>query len=459
MTIKEGLIESLGSPLTSESIKLMILGSGELGKEIVIEAQRLGIETVAVDRYPNAPAQQVAHRAYTGDMMDADFLRRVIREEKPDVIAPEIEAINLDVLFEFEEEGFRVIPNAKATWTAMHRERIRELIAKKAGVKTSKYEYADTDDEAGFKDACERIGYPCISKAIMSSSGHGSYLIKGPEDIPKAIEVAKSEARGSGKRCIIEEYIDFNTEVTELAVRHRNEDGKIITSFPKPCGHVQIGGDYHSSWQGPCCAEYLPWPPEENRRDEKLAKEAERKIYNAAEKITAALGGLGIFGCELFVKERDGKVDIYGNECSPRPHDTGMVTFITHVPSFSEAGLHVRAICGLPIPTTIEDGFSLIKPIAPGASHVILAPSEGESPVFRNISSAMMVPRTTLRLFGKPRAHPKRRMGIALSLADSVKEAKETAERIAHTVEMRTKQHREWKRQFTHPKHLIYRGE
>jgi len=428
--LKDGLLSALGSPFTEGSIKIMLLGSGELGKEVAIEAQRFGIRTIAVDRYANAPAQQVAHVSYTGDMKDASFLRSVVKKEKPDILIPEIEAINLDALFGFEEEGLRVIPNAKATYTAMHRERIRELIASR--VKTSRYVYVLTD-EGEFRDACEKIGYPCFSKAIMSSSGHGSYFIKGKEDIPAAIESAK-HARGSGERCIIEEYIDFDTEVTELAVRHYDRDGKIVTTFPKPCGHVQIEGDYHSSWQGPRCAEYLPWPPESEEEDERLAREAERKIYEAAEKITTGLGGLGVFGCELFVKVKDGKVEIYGNECSPRPHDTGMVTLITHMPGLSEAGLHVRAICGLPIPSDMVDGFRTLRPIGPGASHVILAPRDNPNPVFGNVSEAML-DGTALRLFGKPTAYTERRMGVALSLADSIKEAKRRAERAAHIVE------------------------
>lgn len=422
--------DELFAPLSKKATKIMMLGAGELGKEVIIEAVRLGIETVALDRYQNAPGQQVAHRAYTGNLKDAGFLRSVIEREKPDAIIPEIEAINLDVLFELEKEGWNVIPNAFATHTAMQRERVREVISKKAGVPTSKYLYANTLDE--LEDACEKLGYPCWVKAIMSSSGQGSTFVESPADIKKAFENARTKARGSGDRMIVEEHIPFDIEITELAVRHQDESGKVITTFPKPLGQYQIDGDYHSSWQ----------PAE-------VSESVEKEIYRTAEKITSALGGVGLFGCELFVK--DGKV--YGNECSPRPHDTGMVTFATHQATFSECGLHVRAVCGLPIPSEKENGFNVIKPVRPGASHVILSPCEGWVPGVRNLWQAMEKD-VSIFIFGKPEAHIGRRMGLAIALADDVQEAQKKAERAAHRIEMQTQQQQSWLGQQERRKHL-----
>ncbi len=333
----------LGTPLASNSLKIMLLGCGELGKEVILEAQKLGIETVGVDRYPNAPGQQVAHKSYTINMMDAGALKSLVKREMPSIIIPEIEAINLDVLEKLEQEGFLVIPNARATRAAMHRERIRELITKEAGVLTSKYEYASTDDPKGVKDAVEKVGYPCWVKAIMSSSGHGSTFVKTPNDVDKAIKFAKEDARGSGEKVIVEEHIPFDIELTELAVRHYSDSGKIVTSFPKPVGHYQIDSDYHSSWQ--------PWLDSDSViKGKKITPElialGEKRVYEAAGKITGALGGVGIFGCELYVIFDTDKNDVkvYGNECSARPHDTGMVTFITHLHGLSQAGLHLVII-------------------------------------------------------------------------------------------------------------------
>ncbi|MCP3682696.1 MAG: formate-dependent phosphoribosylglycinamide formyltransferase [bacterium] len=420
----------LFAPLTNKATKIMLLGAGEIGREVIIEAMRMGIETVAVDRYANAPGHQIAHKAYVGNMKDAGFLKSIVEREKPDAIIPEIEAIDLDTLFELEKEGFNVIPNAAASHAAMQRERIRELISKKAGVKTSKYEYASTQDE--LKDACEKIGYPCWVKPIMSSSGHGSTFVKSSTDINLAYENATTKARGSGEKMIIEEHIPFDIEVTELAVRHYDDDGKIITTFPKPIGHYQIDGDYHSSWQ----------PAE-------VPDNVEKDIYAAAEKITTALGGVGLFGCELFVK--DGVV--YGNECSPRPHDTGMVTFATHQTTFSEGGLHARAVCGLPVPSEKHNGFNVIMPIRPGASHVVLSPSEGWVPGMRNLWGAMDKD-ISFFAFGKPEAHVGRRMGLVVALADKVEDAKKKAELAAHKIEIQTQQQQKWLGQQDKEKHL-----
>ncbi len=425
-------LEQLTSPNAANAVKLMLLGSGELGKEVVIEAKRLGFTTVAIDRYQGAPAQQVADKSYTGNMTNAGFLRSLVEKEKPDVIIPEIEAINLDLLFELEKEGFNVIPNAAATNATMQRERIRKVIAEDAGVKTSKYAYAESLDE--LKEGCEKVGYPCWAKAMMSSSGHGSAFVKGPEDIEKAFKIATEEGRVKGARIIIEEHVDFDIEVTELAVRHFNEDGKIVTSFPKPVGHYQIDGDYHSSWQSA-----------------EVSELAEKRIYEAVGKITGELGGLGLFGCELFVKGDE----VYANECSPRPHDTGMVTFVTHQLGFSQAGLHVRAITGLPVPAIEEGGFRKIPALTPGASHVISSPSEGYDAMLGNVYDATNELGVSLLFFGKPEAHVGRRMGVVLATADKVEDAKKKAERVAHKIEMQTRQIAEWKKQQLKEKHLL----
>ncbi|RLG15580.1 MAG: formate-dependent phosphoribosylglycinamide formyltransferase [Candidatus Nanohalarchaeota archaeon] len=446
----------LTSPCQTNSCKILLLGSGELGREVIIQAQRLGMATVAVDRYENAPAQQVAHKSYTIDMLDGDAVRHVVELEKPSAIVCEIEAINLDMLMRLEKEGWPVRPNAKAVWITMNRERSRDMIAK-AGVPTSKYIYVDTEDADEFKKAVEKMGYPCVSKAIMSSSGHGSYFIKTPKDIEPARLTALKDARGSGTRAIIEEYIDFDTEVTELAVRHLDENGKIVTSFPRPIGHYQIDGDYHASWQSPNVTEYLPWKPEDVgskfKPDEDLAKKAERKIYKAAKKITGVLGGLGVFGVELFVKAEDGKVQVLGNECSPRPHDTGMVTFMSHMIGMNEGALHLRAISGLPVPArTNEDGYRIIDPIMPASSHVIKAGCGGWDPEFRGIWNAGNTPGVNVYLFGKPNVSydpkaPKdvhRRLGITLAMGKNVLDAKNKAEVSAHKIEMRTRQFKKW---------------
>ncbi len=426
------LRNELGTALTSNATKILLLGSGELGKEIAIEAQRLCVEVVAVDRYANAPAMHIAHKSYVGDIKDKGFLWSVVEREKPDAIIPEIEAINLDALFEFEEAGYFVVPNAKATWIAMHRERLRETLARKAKVPTSKYVYASTLDE--LYDACEKIGYPCHTKAIMSSSGKGSHFVKGPEDIPKAWEEAKKKARGSAEKIIVEEHIDFDIEITELAVRHFDENGKIVTTFPGPVGHYQIKGDYHASWQ----------PAE-------ISEKAEGKVYKVAKKITDVLGGLGIFGVEMFVKGDE----VYANEVSPRPHDTGMVTLASHATGFSEFGLHLRAVLGLPIPAIEEQGIRKLPMLTPAATHVILANQEGYAPKFRNLFKALSISNTTIRLFGKPNAYKGRRLGVALAWDKDVNVAKEKAEKVAHAIELKTFGN-EWQDQeFTREKHLL----
>jgi len=427
------MIKELAAQTSDKAKKIMLLGTGELGKEVIIEAQRMGFRTVGVDRYMNAPGHQVAHKFYVGNMKNAGFLRSIVEKEKPDFIVPEIEAINLDLLFEFEKEGYNVVPNAGASHAAMHRERIRELISKKAGVPTSKYAYVQTLDE--MKDACEKVGYPCWVKAIMDSSGHGSSFVKEPSDVEEAFKKANTEARGSGERMIVEEHIPFDIEVTELAVRHFDENGNIVTSFPRPVGHYQTrGGDYHSSWQAA-----------------EISEKAEKGIYEAAKKITDALGGAGLFGCELFVAGDK----VYGNECSPRPHDTGMVTFATHQIGFSQAALHVRAITGLPVPTEDRLGFRGVPMLTPGATHVVLSPYEGWDTKFGNLFQAFNAKGVSFMLFGKPEAHVDRRMGIVMATDPDVAEAKKKAEKAAHFIEMKTRQSPIWSKQTSREKHIF----
>lgn len=409
----------------------MLLGAGELGKEVIIEAMRLGFFTIAVDRYEGAPGQQVAHRAYTGNLKDPNFLRSAIEKEKPDYIVPEIEAINLDVLFELEKEGFNVIPNAKATYTAMQRERVREMIVK-TGVPVSKYLYATSLKE--LREACKKVGFPCWVKAVQDSSGSGSSKVNGTGDIEKAYKKAHAHARGSADKLIVEKNIDFDVEVTELTVRHF-ENGKVKTSFCYPIGQYQTrGGDYHSSWH---VAE--------------ISETAEKKVYEIAKKITDSLGGVGVFGCELFVK---GDM-VWANECSARPHDTGMVTFASHQTGFSEAGLHVRAITGLPIPTQKRLDFDVVPIITPAASHVILAPSEGFDPGYNNLSEVLSEEGVTVLLFGKNEAHINRRMGVVLATDPDVEEAKKKAEIAAHKIEFCTRQHPKWQKQDSREKHIF----
>lgn len=422
---------NLFSPLSKKATKLMILGAGELGREFVIEAVRLGFFTIAVDRYEGAPAQQVAHRFYTGNLKDPGFLRSVIEKEKPDYVVPEIEAINLDVLFELEKEGFNIIPNAKATYTAMQRQRIREAIVK-TGVPVSEYYYASSLKE--LKQACKKAGFPCWVKAIQDSSGSGSSKVKGPGDIEKAYEKAQKEARGSAEKLIVEKNIDFDLEVTELTIRHY-VNGKIQTSFCYPVGQYQTrGGDYHSSWQ-----------------KAEISEVAEKKIYEIAKKITDSLGGVGVFGCELFVK---GDM-VWANECSARPHDTGLVTVASQQVGFSEFALHVRAVTGLPIPTEKRLGYDVVPLITPAASHVILAPVGGFDPGYNNLSKALNEAGVTVILFNKNEAHLNRRMGAVLATDPDVQKAKEKAEKAAHKIEMCTRSSSKWLPQDSREKHIF----
>ncbi|ADC69188.1 phosphoribosylglycinamide formyltransferase 2 [Methanocaldococcus sp. FS406-22] len=387
---------AIGTPLLKGSVKFLLLGSGELGKEVVIEAQRLGIECIAVDRYQNAPAMQVAHKSYVIDMKDYDALMAIIEREEPDYIVPEIEAINTDALIDAEKEGYNVVPTAEATKITMNRELIRRLAAEKLGLRTAKYAFADSLEE--LRDAVEKLGLPCVVKPIMSSSGKGQSVVRSEEDIEKAWKIAKEGARGIGNRVIVEEFINFDYEITLLTAR--TAEG---TKFCEPIGHIQIDGDYHESWQ-----------PHD------MSDELKKKAQDIAKKVTDALGGYGIFGVELFVKGDE----VIFSEVSPRPHDTGMVTMITQ--EMSEFEIHVRAILGLPVST---------KLIHPGASHVIKAEINKYAPKY-HIEEALKVPNTKLRLFGKPNAKVGRRMGVALAYADSVEKARELAEKCAHAVKI-----------------------
>ena len=380
---------SIGTPLSNTATKVLFCGGGELGKEVVIELQRYGVEVIVVDRYENSPAMQVAHRSHTISMLDGKALRNIIEHEKPDYIVPEIEAIATDTLVDLESEGFTVIPTARAAQLTMNREGIRRLAAEELNIKTSPYQFATTREE--FDDAIDNIGIPCVIKPIMSSSGKGQSTIKTESDIDDAWNYAQQGGRTGAGKVIVEGFVDFDYEITQLTVRHKNG-----TSFCEPIGHVQIDGDYRQSWQ--------PQPMSEN------AIEESRLI---ATKITEALGGRGIFGVELFIKGDD----VIFSEVSPRPHDTGMVTMISQ--DLSQFALHARAILGLPIPDIHFHG--------PSASSVILVNGESNQVTFNNINAALQLPDTQIRLFGKPEVKGQRRMGVALARDTTIETAKQKA--------------------------------
>lgn len=389
---------TLGTPLTPVATKVMMLGSGELGKEVVIELQRLGVEVIAVDRYADAPAHQVAHRAYTISMLDGDALKKLIEKEKPDYIVPEVEAIATDTLVELEQQGYNVIPTAKAVKLTMNREGIRRLAAEKLGLPTSPFQFVD--NFADFQQAVEKIGLPCVVKPIMSSSGHGQSILKNREQLQQAWQYAQEGGRAGGGRVIVEGFIRFDYEITLLTVRHRGG-----TSFLAPIGHVQVDGDYRESWQPQAMSEI-----------------ALQKAQHIAEKITGALGGYGIFGVEMFVCGDE----VIFNEVSPRPHDTGMVTLISQ--DLSEFALHARAILGLPIPQ--------IKLLAPSASKAIVVEGKSNQVRFANLENVLAEADTNLRLFGKREVNGHRRLGVILASADSVEAAREKANRAYQKLEI-----------------------
>ncbi len=396
---------SIGTPLGAGATRVMLLGAGELGKEVLIALQRLGVETIAVDRYDNAPGQQVAHHARTITMSDPAALRALILQERPHIVVPEIEAIATPVLQELEAAGIvRVIPTARAARLTMDREGIRRLAAETLGLATSPYRFADS--LAQLQAAIDGgIGYPCIIKPVMSSSGKGQSKIDGPGDVRKAWDYAMAGGRVGAGRVIVEGFIDFDYEITLLTVRAADIDGSVQTRFCEPIGHIQINGDYVESWQ--------PHP---------MSPKALAASQEIARKITDDLGGQGIFGVELFVK---GDM-VWFSEVSPRPHDTGMVTMITQWQS--EFELHARAILGLPVDTRLKSA---------GASAVIYGGLDADGIVFDGIDEALRVPNTDLRLFGKPQSFLKRRMGVALAHAEDVETARVNAKKAASKVRPR----------------------
>jgi len=392
----------IGTPLSPTATKVMLLGSGELGKEVIIALQRLGVEVIAVDRYENAPGHQVAHRAHVINMADAVALRKLVETERPHLIIPEIEAIATDELARIEADGLaEVIPTARATQLTMNREGIRRLAAEELGLTTSRYAFAESLDE--LQTAIDKgIGYPCIVKPVMSSSGKGQSTINGPEDVSKAWDYALSGGRVSKGRVIVEEMVQFDFEITLLTVRSRNAEGAIVTTFCQPIGHRQVKGDYVESWQ-----------------PQAMSVTALGKAEHIARAVTDNLGGRGIFGVELFIKGDD----VYFSEVSPRPHDTGMVTMITQ--DQNEFELHARAVLGLPVTTDL---------LRPGASAVIYGGMDEKGIAFENIDHALRLANTKLRLFGKPEAFTRRRMGVALAFAKDVDTAREQAKACAAAV-------------------------
>jgi len=394
--------KTLGTPLSPAATRVMLLGSGELGKEVLIALQRLGVETIAVDRYENAPGQQVAHHAHTITMSDSAALRALIERERPDLVVPEIEALATAELQALEAEGVvRVIPTARAARLTMDREGIRRLAAETLGLPTSPYVFCDSlaELQAAIDD---RIGYPCIVKPVMSSSGKGQSKIDGPDDVRAAWDYAMAGGRVSHGRVIVEGFIDFDYEITLLTVRSLGANGAVQTSFCAPIGHIQVKGDYVESWQP--------------MRMDPAALESAQRIAKA---VTDDLGGQGLFGVELFVKG----ADVWFSEVSPRPHDTGMVTMITQWQN--EFELHARAILGLPVDTTLK---------SPGASAVIYGGVDAKALRFDGLADAMRVAQTEVRLFGKPESFVKRRMGVALAHDDDVERARVLAKEAASKV-------------------------
>lgn len=388
----------IGTPLSTTATRVLLCGSGELGKEVVIELQRLGVEVIAVDRYPNAPAMQVAHRSHVVNMLDGDALRAVIELEKPHYIVPEIEAIATATLVALENEGFTVIPTARAAQLTMNREGIRRLAAEELGLPTSPYRFADTVED--YREAVQALGFPCVVKPVMSSSGKGQSLLRSDADVQGAWDYAQEGGRAGKGRVIVEGFIDFDYEITLLTVRHGNG-----TTFCEPVGHRQEKGDYQESWQPQAMSE--------------KALEASREVARA---VTEALGGRGMFGVELFIKGDQ----VWFSEVSPRPHDTGLVTLISQ--DLSQFALHARAILGLPVP--------VVRQFGPSASAVVLVEGTSQQTAFANLGAALSEPDTALRLFGKPEVNGQRRMGVALARDESIEAARAKATRAAQAVKV-----------------------
>ena len=395
----------LGTPGSPTALRVMLLGSGELGKEVILALQRFGVEVIAVDRYAHAPGQQVAHRAHVVAMTDKEALRAVIEQERPHIIVPEIEAIATDLLVELEAAGkVRVTPTARAAQLTMNREGIRRLAAEELGLPTSPYQFADSAEE--LERATQKVGFPCLVKPVMSSSGKGQSVLRGPQDIASAWNTARQGGRVDGTRIIVEGFIDFEYEITLLTVRARGADGKISTHFCEPIGHRQVDGDYVESWQ--------PQP---------MPDLAMQRAQEIALKVTNSLGGQGIFGVELFVSGDQ----VWFSEVSPRPHDTGLVTLVTQ--RQSEFELHARALLGLPVDTALS---------APGASSVIYGGVEAQGIGYDGVAGALAEPGTDIRLFGKPESFVKRRMGVALAQDRTIDQARAKALRVSRAVKVRT---------------------
>ncbi len=386
----------IGTPLTSAATRVMLLGSGELGKEVAIELQRLGVEVIAVDSYANAPAMQVAHRSHVVNMLDGDALRKLIETEQPALIVPEVEAIATDTLADLEGEGFNVIPTARATQLTMNREGIRRLAAETLELATSPYQFAATSEE--FEAAVAAIGMPCVVKPIMSSSGKGQSVIRTTDDIQSAWDYAQQGGRAGKGKVIVEGFIDFDYEITLLTIRHR--DG---TSFCLPIGHLQVDGDYRESWQ-----------------PQQMSGAALAASQHIASQVTTSLGGYGLFGVELFIK---GDEAIF-SEVSPRPHDTGLVTLISQ--DLSEFALHARAILGLPIPNIHHHGAA--------ASCPLVVEGDSNQVGFGNLEQALLEPNSQIRLFGKPEVHGKRRMAVALARGETVEDARQKAKNAMQSI-------------------------
>lgn len=395
----EFAMKAFGTPCSDHAVKVLLLGSGELGKEVAIELQRLAVEVIAVDRYANAPAMQVAHSSHVIDMLDAVALRALIERERPDLVVPEIEAIHTPTLLAMEQEGLRVIPTARAAWLTMNREGIRRLAAEELGLPTSPYRFCDT--EADYREAVATIGFPFVIKPVMSSSGKGQSVVREASGMSHGWEYAQSGGRAGEGRVIVEGFVDFDFEITLLTVRHK--DG---TSFCAPIGHRQEDGDYRESWQ--------PQP-----MSEIALAEAQRQAIA----VSAALGGYGVFGMEFFVK---GDAVIF-SEVSPRPHDTGLVTLISQ--ELSEFALHARAILGLPIPN--------IRQLGPAASCAVLVEGEGSAPRYDGVADALAEPDTQLRIFGKPTVHGRRRMAVTLARDTVIEAARAKARRAAQQITVR----------------------
>lgn len=382
---------NIGNPFAPVEKKAVLCGSGELGKEIAIELERYGVHVVAVDKYANAPAMQVAQSSHVLSMLDGDALAKMIEEENPDLVIPEVEAIATQKLIELEKKGYTVIPTAKATYLTMNREGIRRLAAEELGIPTSKYEFAQTEDE--FNAAVERIGFPCVVKPVMSSSGHGQSVVRDESQVAEAWKISQEGGRAGGGKVIVEGFVDFDYEITLLTVRHCAG-----TTFLKPVGHHQVDGDYRESWQ-----------------PQGMSAAAEKKAQEIAGKITDALGGYGIFGVELFVKGED----VIFSEVSPRPHDTGMVTMISQ--DMSEFALHARAVLGLPIPE--------VRFYGPSASKAIVVEGNTTEYEFQDVDKVLEEPGVQVRFFGKPEIRGHRRVGVILATDETVEKALQKAER------------------------------